>query len=103
MCNIKRTLQSSHIPRPPNRFEIPNQIVFNSPEEYYQTIYHQVLALACDTLRCRITNKYMPVLEKIEHLLADSWKAVAINQENLEFACNYYDSLIPRRLEAQLL
>ena len=53
-----------HPRRPPNRFEIPNQIVFNSPEEYYQSIYHQFLAHAFDTLRCRITNKYMPVLER---------------------------------------
>ena len=38
-------------------------------------------------------------IRKIEHLLTDSWKAVAINQENLEFLCTHYDSLDQRRLE----
>ena len=91
--------------RRPSSFGISAQHIWETPEEYYLSIYYQVLDHVCDRLRCRITSKYIPILEAIEQLLDNSWKGAAINLDNLNLVCNHYgeDILNPKRLEAQLI
>ena len=91
--------------KPPIRFEIIQTRNYNEPRDYYIEKYYEIIDLACERLRNRITDKSLPLLKAIESLITSAWKGHQVDKKLIQIVCNHYgeDNIDSRRLEAQLI
>jgi hypothetical protein len=90
--------------RAPRKLQESEPYVHTTPEDFYRKSYFEILDTVTESLKMRITNKALPILEATEKLIQHAWNGKKPTEENLQLVCTHYSTdLIKHELEAQLL
>jgi len=105
---IKLGAQEATLPRQaraPRRLQQSSPIVYETAEQFFRAKYFQVLDVAQERLKHRITNKAVTALLATERLLLHSWNGSNISQNDVSTICTHYssDGFDGTRLTSQLL
>jgi hypothetical protein len=105
---IQLDVEAATLPRQvraPRRFQQSTPTVFETIEQFFKGKYFEVLDMAQERLKYRITNKAVPVLIAIERLLLAGWNEKDICMDDVAVVCNHYhsDGFDTLRLTSQLI